>query len=114
MSKPAKIALLLATLWPVAYMFLFFCFIITMMVLMPQQQAATGSGLPVWFAAFFVVHFLTIFLVLGLTVIYIINVFRNNRVAQDKKALWAVVIFLGNIVAMPVYWYLYIWPEPAN
>ena len=25
------------------------------------------------------------------------------------KALWAIVLFLGNIFAMPVYWYLYIW-----
>ena len=30
-------------------------------------------------------------------------------VPQDKKALWAVVIFMGNALAMPVYWYLYIW-----
>jgi multisubunit Na+/H+ antiporter MnhB subunit len=55
--------------------------------------------------------------VLGATVIYIINVFGNDRVEKDKKALWAVVLFLGSILAMVVYWYLYIWrqtPAPAR
>jgi hypothetical protein len=43
--------------------------------------------------------------------IYIVNVFKNDRVSKDKKALWVVVLFLGNMIAMPVYWYLYIWEE---
>jgi type II secretory pathway component PulM len=38
-----------------------------------------------------------------------VDVFQSNRVSADKKALWAVVLFLGNIFAMPVYWYLYLW-----
>jgi hypothetical protein len=25
--------------------------------------------------------------------------------------LWAVVLFLGNMIAMPVFFYLYIWPD---
>jgi len=28
-------------------------------------------------------------------------------------ALWANVIFLGDMIAMPIYWYLYIWKEAA-
>jgi hypothetical protein len=38
-------------------------------------------------------------------------VFRTDRVPADKKALWAVVLFLGNFFAMPFYWYFYIWPK---
>jgi hypothetical protein len=51
---------------------------------------------------------LWIFILLG---IYVVNVFKNDHVSKDKKALWAVVLFLGNVIAMPVYWYLYIWKE---
>jgi hypothetical protein len=40
-----------------------------------------------------------------------VNVFRNDRVDKDKKVLWAVVLFMGNMIAMPIYWYLYIWRE---
>jgi len=46
--------------------------------------------------------------------IYIKNVFKNERISQDKKALWVVVLFLGGFVAMPIYWYLYIWKEPKQ
>ncbi len=58
-------------------------------------------------------HLLTMLSVLALTVFYIVNVFRNDRVEKDKKALWAVVIFLGHVIAMPVYWYFYIWRKPS-
>jgi hypothetical protein len=51
--------------------------------------------------------------IMALTVFYIVNVFRNERVDKDKKVLWAVVLFMGNMIAMPIYWYLYIWKEPA-
>jgi hypothetical protein len=47
----------------------------------------------------------------GLAIFYVIDVFRNDRVIEEKKALWGVVILLGNIFAMPVYWYLYVRPE---
>lgn len=48
---------------------------------------------------------------LGLLVTYILDTFRNDRVAKDMKALWAVVLFMGSIFAMPIYWYLYVWRD---
>ena len=50
-------------------------------------------------------------LILALMAFYIIHVVRTNRVPADKKALWAVVLFLGTLFAMPFYWYFYIWPS---
>ena len=50
--------------------------------------------------------------ILALTVFYIVNVFKNNRIENDKKVLWAIVLFMGNMIAMPIYWYIYIWKEP--
>ena len=50
----------------------------------------------------------------ALLFIYIKNVFKNERISQDKKALWVVVLFFGNFIAMPIYWYLYIWKEPKQ
>jgi hypothetical protein len=77
------------------------------------QQGGEGSGPPMFFLIIFPLHLLTMLWIMALTVIYIVNVFKNDRVDKDKKALWAVVIFLGNMIAMPVYWYLYIWREPS-
>ena len=54
-------------------------------------------------------------LILALTIFYVVHLFRTDRVRQDKKALWAVVLLLGNVLAMPVYWYFYVWPkEPVG
>jgi len=62
----------------------------------------------------FPLHFLTMLELFALLVIYIVHLFNTHRVPQDKKALWAVVLFLGNMIAMPIYWYLYIWKEPKQ
>jgi hypothetical protein len=64
-------------------------------------------------AIFFGMHFFTMIVIFALTAFYIVYLFKTDRVAQDKKALWAVVLFLGNMIAFPVFWYLYIWKEPA-
>lgn len=50
----------------------------------------------------------------GLLVFYILNVYRNNRIAKNQKNLWAALLFFGNIVVYPVYWYLFIWREPKE
>ena len=109
MEKPGKVALGAATLWPFLYMVIFFGFIFSSILFSP----GTGPGFPAAFAVLFALHIFTMLLIMGLSIFYIVDVFRNNRVDKDKKALWAVVIFLGNMIAMPIYWYLYIWKEAA-
>lgn len=56
-------------------------------------------------------HLLTMLWIISLTIFYMANVFRNDRVNKDMKVLWAVVLFMGSIIAMPIYWYLYIWRD---
>ena len=113
MKKSTKILLALATLWPFLYMILFFVFIFSSIVFMPSH-AGEESGPPFFFAAFIALHLLTMLWIMALTVFYMVNVFRNDRVDKDKKVLWAVVIFMGNMIAMPIYWYLYIWKEAPS
>lgn len=112
MKKPTKILVGLATLWPVVYMFLFFLFIVsTVFFVLPSTTREVGP--PAAFVVLTLLHVLTMFVIMALMIIYIVDVFRNERVDKDKKVLWAVVLFMGNVIAMPVYWYLYIWKEPA-
>ncbi len=116
MSRAGKIALAAATVWPFAYMIIFFASVFGMVFFFSSagpEAAGRQQEPPVgWFMALFALHFLTMLWVMGLMVFYIVDVFRNDRVEKDKKVLWAVVLFLGNMLAMPVYWYLYIWREP--
>ena len=48
-------------------------------------------------------------LVFLLIISYIVYLFKTNYVPKDKKALWAVVIILFAVIAMPIFWYLYVW-----
>ena len=112
MKSPIKILLGLATLWPFVYMILFFVFVFSSFLFL-SSSAGHEAGPPVSFMIIFPLHLLTMLWIMALTVFYIVNVFRNERVEKDKKVLWAVVLFMGNLIAMPIYWYLYIWKEPA-
>lgn len=59
-------------------------------------------------------HLGTMALIVGLLTFYISNVFRTDRIPNEKKTMWLIVIFFGHIIAMIIYWYLYIWKEPKE
>jgi hypothetical protein len=110
MKKSNKVLLGIATMWPLVYMALFMVFVLSTIFVMRGGTTAEGT-FPIAMTIVFALHFLTIIWIWALIAFYMVNVFKNHRVDQDKKALWAVVLFMGNVFAMPVYWYLYIWPE---
>jgi len=112
MKPSTKVLLGLASLWPFVYMIFFFIFVLSSFFFL-SSSPGQEFGPPVSFMVVFLLHLLTILWIMALTVFYIVNVFRNERVDKDKKVLWAVVLFMGNLIAMPIYWYLYIWKQPA-
>jgi hypothetical protein len=113
LTRPLKLILAALTLWPIAYLFLFLAFALTAVFWMGRSgSSATGhSGPPLAFLLLFAAHILTIFLIFALVAFYVVFLFKTDRVRQDKKALWAAVLFLGHMVAMPVFFYIYVWPE---
>jgi len=114
LSRPLKLTIGALTIWPLAYMFLFFAFVAGTMLwmsLVPKGGPPHSPGVPVAFLVVFAAHFATILLTFGLIAFYIVYLFKTDRVQQDKKALWAAVLFLGGFVAMPVFFFLYVWPD---
>ena len=113
MKRSTKIWLGAATLWPVLYMFLFFAFVLGMMILAPQPSGGDSVTLPPEFGiaiiGIFFLHFVTIFMMLGLMVYYIVHAVKNESLNTDMRAVWAVLFFFMGMFAQPIYWYLYIW-----
>ncbi len=103
LSQPAKFIVGALTLLPIAYMVYF---IVSM-----ASSVGTRTGGPDDFDLLFRLHLGTMLLTFSLMIFYIVYLFRTSRVPQDKKALWAVVLFMGNMFAMPVFWFLYIWQD---
>lgn len=54
-------------------------------------------------------HLFTMFVIFALLTIYLIYLFKTDVVPKDKRPLWAIALVLGNIAAMPIFWYIYIW-----
>ncbi len=111
MKKSNKILLAMASLWPFVYTTLFFVFMFSSFFFLPHNGSSDDGVFPYLFMIIFPLHLLSMLLIMGLNIFYIVNVFKNDRVDKDKKVLWAVVLFMGNVIAMPIYWYLYIWRE---
>ncbi len=120
LDKSLKLLVGALSVWPLLYIFLFFGFIAFLFVGMIGDggQPQKSSGVPIAFVVLVAAHFGTMLLLFALLVFYIVFLFKSDRVPQDKKALWAAVLFMGNALAMPVFFYVYVWPEewprPAN
>lgn len=79
-----------------------------------ESDRAVPTIFPIGFIGLFVVHLFTILLIMALMAFYIVQVVRTDRLDQTMKILWTVLICMVGMGAMPVYWYLYIWREPAT
>jgi hypothetical protein len=121
-SKSTQLVLGVATLWPLVYMFLFLAYIVWMVFGVALEAGPHGgSREPTTtdvtfvrsFFGIFAVHILTMLEILGLTVFYVIDVFRTTRLPSDQRVLWLLVIFFAGPIGMPIYWYLNIWREPS-
>lgn len=76
----------------------------------PERLPEGGPGVLNWaFVVGVILPAGAAVLTVGLLIFYIVHLFGTTLVPQDAKALWAVVLFLGSVIAMPVYWYLYLW-----
>jgi cobalamin synthase len=114
MTKPKALTLGVFTVWPIIYIFLFVGVMFSQVFMMEMGNHAPQGQMPLIMKIILPLHFLTMIWIFVLIAVYIRHIFKTEAVPQDKKALWAVVIFCGNMIAMPVYWYLYIWKKVEN
>lgn len=104
--RAAHLALGVATLWLPVYFLLFMIVWVRLAI-----SIVSGSGQPLSFFSpwLIVTHVLSWFVNAALVVFYVIHLFRNGRIEPNMKAVWAVVLLMGGLFAMPAYWYLYFW-----
>jgi hypothetical protein len=107
MSKPLALLWLSLTASPVFYMFYFASWV-------ARGNPTTHAEAAADFDRMMILHLGFIFAMWGLIASYIVYLFKTTHVPSDKKALWAVVLFLGNLLAMPIFWYLYVWRPIAR
>jgi threonine/homoserine/homoserine lactone efflux protein len=106
-TKGTRILIGIATLWPPVYFFLFLAsigFVFT-------SASANKQGFPDIFKVIFPLHCFTMLLSFALMAVYVVHAFRNSRFTQEMRILWVIILFMGNMFAFPVYWWLYLRPS---
>ncbi len=109
LSKKAALAAGFLTVIPPLYFILFMLSMFAFVFESTRHEEMSSGGMPFGFELFMLIHFSVMVLVFALLAFYVVHLFKTTAVPADKKALWAVVLFLGNLFAMPVYWHLYLW-----
>ncbi len=109
MRTPAKVLLGAATLCPLgflAFMHVFSLMLFATIRRSPETLVKAGSS-PL--QLLFPITGLNVLVVLALLIFYVRDLFRNPGVREDRRVLWAVLLFCGGPISMPIYSYLYIW-----
>ena len=75
------------------------------------SQPAVSPALPIGVAVLFGAHMITILLIMGLMPVYVILAVKSDRLDQTTRIIWIVLLCMMGMLAMPVYWYLYIWRD---
>ncbi|MCB8939912.1 MAG: hypothetical protein H6655_15990 [Ardenticatenaceae bacterium] len=42
-------------------------------------------------------------------VFYLAYLHKTNHVSTKERPFWTLALIVGNIVAMPIFWYRYVW-----
>ena len=43
-------------------------------------------------------------------VVYLLLVFKLDNVKRNQRGIWVAALLFGSVIAMPVFWFLYVWP----
>ena len=112
LTRGKKIALAVATAWPPLYLILFLgVFLLTFLSIATMTQGPGGpQAIPTPFLVIFPLHFLTILVSIALCITYVVHALQNEKLDQDNRMLWAVLIIVGNFIIMPIYFYKCVLP----
>jgi hypothetical protein len=114
LSKSIKILIGLTTVWVAAYPLLFFIVWLFMMFSIGFTPPSSGEGFPLFMVPFFAIfplHCITILLQFGLSIFYLVHIIKNRDASETLRIILGVGTFFLPFVAMPIYYYLFVWPE---
>ena len=62
------------------------------------------------FNLFFTLNLIGLSLTFVLLIGFLTHLYRNQKVHQNRKTIWTIALLFGSFLAMPIYWWMYIWP----
>ncbi len=85
------------------------------MALIPAARQAGGVGVgPAGPAPVFPWQIFIALMTLLLLFFHVHFLYTNERVGRFGRIAWTVLLLLGNVLALPAHWYLYMWRRPPR
>lgn len=113
MGKPLRILIGVLTLVPFATLVAFLMFFLDWSSRLTTSALANQGPLGREYLVVFLLYATAqIVVTLGLLLLFAIDLSKNDRIAQDSKLVWGLVLFFGNVFALPLYWFLFFWRGP--
>jgi magnesium-transporting ATPase (P-type) len=106
MRKPLATVWLALTLLPFGYFAYFVNYVMSAWGIDNQSNLQQQEA---QFELMFRVHLVAMALICSLIASYIVYLFRTEHVPKDQKALWAIVLLVAGVFAMPVFWFIHVW-----
>jgi hypothetical protein len=118
-SKPMKVLVGILTglelLWPFVLIAAWFFFMVVAINSTENQNAQADTIIPLVFFPFLCLMICSSFLTFGLKIFYLVHLILNKTGTDIARILFGVGIFFLSFITMPVYFFVYIWPEkPAR
>ncbi len=114
-SKPLKILVGIGTLWYVIFPFIYIGVIFLVMFgILGLAANMDENAAPLFILPLFLIiplFFLTILVYMALMVFYIIHLVKNKEGSETARILLGIGFFFMTTIAMPFYFFLYVWPE---
>ena len=106
MIKASKILLGIGTFLPILFITIIwiYFFLVYPLQVLGEKNVIIFRVIPIGTTAIAVI-------IVVLLTYYIIQVLRNQSLDRDKKVLWIIGMLIGHIIALPIYFYLYIWKD---
>jgi len=109
-SRGTRIAIAAATLWEWLYVAIFLTMMGGLWFLALTKRSVPAKGFGPVFGLIFPLHCLTMVLSFVLIAVYLRHAATNDRLTQEQRIAWILVLFFANMLAFPVYWWLYLKP----
>ncbi|MCI0707354.1 MAG: hypothetical protein L0Y80_07730 [Ignavibacteriae bacterium] len=43
------------------------------------------------------------------SIVFAVRTFRDKGIPKEERIRWSILLLLGNLVALPIYWFIYVW-----
>ena len=113
-SRKRRLILGLLTAWPLAYVLIFLAAPPLRLWFVARGWKALSDGLTPLMLGGLAMHVTTLVVAGALVLVYAMHLSGTKRVPEPQKLPWLLLLVLASVVSMPVYWALYVWPEPKT